>query len=75
MTSTRLFQISDPDLAILERAVPVLHELCSNMPAGYFRADVQVAIEECKRILSDVRWNYGPYSELRFSRSSGVEEA
>jgi hypothetical protein len=58
------FMISDEDLAILERAVPVLHDLCSQLPGGYMRPDVQVAIEEAKRILSDVRWGYGPFSHV-----------
>lgn len=60
---TKLFQIYEPDLAILEKALPILHEACSMSPA-YQRADVQIAIEEAKKILSDVRWNYGPYSHV-----------
>jgi hypothetical protein len=68
-----MFQISDQDLAILERAIPVLHELCSNLPEGYFRPDVQIAIEECKRILSDVRWNYGPYQKIERAKGNDLE--
>jgi hypothetical protein len=63
MNSTKLFRIYEPDLALLEKAIPVLHEAVSLSPA-YARPDVQVAIEECKRILSDVRWDYGPYSHV-----------
>lgn len=62
--ATKNFFIPESDLAILERCVPMLHELCSQLPAGYKRPDIQVAVEECKRVLSDVRWNYGPYSEV-----------
>lgn len=50
--------------ALLERCVPLLHELCVSVPAGYQRPEIQVAIEETKRILSDVRWGYGPFSEI-----------
>lgn len=58
------FTIPEPDLAILEKSVPILHDVCSMMPEAYFRPDVIVAIEECKRILSDVRWCHGPYLEI-----------
>lgn len=61
--TTRMFRISDPDLAILERAAAVIHE-CASLSPAYSRADVQVSIEEMKRILSDVRWDYGPYSHV-----------
>jgi hypothetical protein len=58
------FRINEEDLAILERAVPVTHEAISNLPAVYFRPDVQVAMEESKRILSDVRWDNGLFLEI-----------
>lgn len=58
------FFIPEPDLALLERHVPALHELCSSLPEGYRRPDIQIAIEDCKRILSDVRWSYGPFASI-----------
>jgi len=58
------FRINEEDLATLERAVPVMHEAISNLPAVYFRPDVQVAMEESKRILSDVRWDNGLFLEI-----------
>lgn len=67
--TSRTFRISEEDLAMLERAVPLLHELASSMPETYKRPDVQVAIEECKRILSDVRWDYGPYQSVEVVHS------
>jgi hypothetical protein len=63
MNTTKQFRIGEPDLAILEKALPILHEAASLSPM-YSRPDVTVAIEECKRILSDVRWDYGPYSHV-----------
>lgn len=58
------FFIPENDLAVLERCVPLLHEVCTSFPPGYMRPDVQVAIEECKRVLSDVRWRYGPFQSI-----------
>lgn len=69
----KIFHISENDLAILERAVPVMHEAISNLPAVYFRADVQVAMEECKRILSDVRWDNGLFLEIDVNVGGGDE--
>ncbi len=60
---SKMFRIYEHDLALLEKALPVLHEAASLGPL-YQRPDVQVAIEEAKRILSDVRWDYGPYSHV-----------
>ena len=61
--TTKNFRIPEPDLAALEKALAVLHE-CASLSPAYMRADVQVAIEEAKRIVSDVRWDYGPYSHV-----------
>lgn len=68
----KTFRISGEDLAILERAVPVMHEAISNMPAVYFRPDVQVAMEESKRILSDVRWDNGLFLEIETNVGGGA---
>lgn len=58
---SRLFQIYEADLAMLENAPPKLQDALGD---AVTRPAVQVALEECKRILSDVRWNYGPPSEV-----------
>ncbi len=68
----KTFRVSGEDLAILERAVPVMHEAISNMPAVYFRPDVQVAMEESKRILSDVRWDNGLFLEIETNVGGGA---
>lgn len=70
---SQLFRIHEHDLALLEKALPVLHEAASLGPA-YMRADVQVAIEEAKRILSEVRWDYGPYSQVERIDPAGREK-
>lgn len=63
MNTTRQFRISETDLALLEKSLAVLHE-CASLSPAYMRPDVQVACEESKRIVSDVRWDYGPYSHV-----------
>jgi hypothetical protein len=62
----RMFSIKEGDLASLERLIPDLVEQLGpriNDPA------LQVAAEEAKRILSDVRWTYGPPLEVIAKRS------
>jgi methionine synthase II (cobalamin-independent) len=60
-TGTRLFQISEPDLAELERTVPALIEQA--MKALDNNA-ARVGIRRVKQILTNVRWNYGPWSDV-----------
>jgi len=57
----RLFQISEGDLASLERIVPELASLLTRPEQGNRE---RVGIREAKRILSDVRWEYMPYTEV-----------
>lgn len=61
---TKTFIVAEPDLALLERSCAIMHEALQGLPAAYMRPDMQVAIEECKRILSDVRWGYGPMQSV-----------
>ena len=58
---SKLYQIYEHDLALLERCLPILHDAVS--PEALQWPRVQVALEECKRIASDIRWNYGPDQE------------
>lgn len=54
------YQITDDDLGELERSIP---ELASALgPAIDNRLRVQ--IRRVKRVLSDVRWGYGPPSDV-----------
>lgn len=59
---TKLFQIYEDDLQTLETALPRLQDALGEAMS---RPDVQVAVQEVKEILSNVRWSYGPYSEVK----------
>ncbi len=55
--STKLFQITETDLASLEEELPALmdaHSITCNDPLTRKRWEL------VKNILSNVRWNYGP---------------
>lgn len=56
----KLFQIYEEDLAELEKIIPQLAE--SLMPSLDNKKRVQ--LRRCQSILSSVRWNYGPPSEV-----------
>ena len=57
---TQLFQINEHDLSELERILPKLAE--SMMPIISNRD--RVLLRRCQKILSNVRWNYGPPSHV-----------
>lgn len=61
MTGTTLHQITEDDLAALERTLPQLASAVA--PALDNRLRVQ--LRQVQKILSEVRWNYGPPSEVR----------
>lgn len=52
----RYFQVSEDDLAELERTLPDL--MSSTVMSLTNRQRVQ--FRRCQRILTNVRWNYGP---------------
>lgn len=58
----KLFQINESDLQDLEHTLPTLFERLSLLQPST-NAD-KVAARRVQRILSSVRWNYGPYSEV-----------
>jgi hypothetical protein len=61
MGGTKLFQIYETDLQRLEYSMPRLFEaLGSEMN----RPEIQVLFQECKEIIGNVRWDYGPPSEI-----------
>jgi len=60
----RLLQITDDDLTDLERTLPQLADAL--MPVLDNRLRVQ--LRQVQRILSNVRWNYGPASEVEVVR-------
>lgn len=47
-----IFQIQESDLADLERLLPTLQEMMTPV------------VRRVKEILSNVRWNYGPYQDV-----------
>ena len=56
----KMLQINEEDLGELERTLPQLAEAL--MPALNNR--LRVKLRRCQAILSSVRWNYGPASEV-----------
>lgn len=58
--ATTLHQINDEDLATLEKTLPQLG--LALMPILNNRLRTQ--LRQVQRILSDVRWNYGPPGEV-----------
>lgn len=60
-SGTKMYQIYDDDLATLERTLPQLADALG--PTLNNRLRVQ--LRQVQRILSNVRWDYGPPSEVR----------
>jgi hypothetical protein len=63
----KLFQINEDDLGELERILPQLAEAMT--PALNNRLRVQ--LRRVQVILSNVRWNYGPPSEVTIIPADG----
>lgn len=57
---SKLFQITEDDLAELEKHMPELSDAL--MPALTGR--LRVKLRRCQSILSNVRWNYGPATDV-----------
>lgn len=58
---SRQYQISEEDLEVLEKHVPEICEIVAfNLRNWNERNDVQEACAMLKKIISDVRWSYGP---------------
>ena len=58
----KLYQVYEEDLRFMETAIPVLFE---RLGCEINDPKIQVIAEELKRIVSDVRWDYGPPSEVQ----------
>lgn len=56
----KLHQITEDDLATLERSIPLLVPCLMNNMGNRER----VLLRQIQEILSSVRWNYGPPSEI-----------
>lgn len=59
--SSRMFQIHEADLAELERVIPRLTE---RLWTPDMDNQTKVQIRRVQRIMTDVRWNYGPPQEI-----------
>lgn len=56
---SKLLQIYEGDLAELEQILPALHDAM-----GKTSPRIRMKLRRAKQILSDVRWDYGPHSEV-----------
>lgn len=62
--ATRLFPIHEDDLEVLEREMPNLCHICESSHNYNGNACLKDALSMMKKIISDVRWGYGPAQEL-----------
>ncbi len=60
---SKLFQVYENDLGELEQLMPQLAQAL--MPV--LDNKLRVQLRRCQAILSNVRWNYGPPSEVETS--------
>jgi hypothetical protein len=61
----KLFQIFEDDLSELERVLPQLADALTPILAQPECANrLRTQIRRCKKILSDVRWDYQPHEEI-----------
>lgn len=67
---TKLFQIKEADLATLEADVPALCERLILIMQNHDR----VRMRRVQAILSNVRWNYGPPSEIERIDCEGARD-
>lgn len=61
---SRMFQIYEDDLAELERLCPVIADAAFFSAAPRDDARLRTQVTRVKNILSHVRWNYGPPSQV-----------
>lgn len=62
----KLYQINESDLETLERELPSLMDFSScQSDAWNQREDIREAWEMVQKIVSNVRWNYGPPTQVR----------
>ena len=59
--AVRMFQINQDDLATLERTLP---QLADALTTPTLNNRLRTQLRQVQRIISDVRWNYGPASSV-----------
>lgn len=57
---SRMFQIHEADLAELEKIIPAI----SDGHMGEWNPRERTQFRRAKDILSNVRWNYGPHTDV-----------
>lgn len=67
----KLFRIYESDLQILETALPTLQDALMPMMND---PKIQATLGEVKEILSNVRWDYGPPSEVHCIPVGGIDK-
>ncbi len=66
---SKLFQIHEDDLAELERTLPQFSDaLMLNLTSR-----LRTQLRRCQTILSNVRWNYGPPTDVEIIESEGTD--
>lgn len=66
----RMLQIHEEDLGELERILPQLAEAVGSM----LDTRQRVQFRRVQKILSDVRWNYGPHVNVSVIPADGDED-
>ena len=61
----KLHQINEKDLETLEQLVPEIMDFCAFSASYSERQDIRDSLTTIKTILSDVRWNYGPFDKAK----------
>lgn len=67
---TRMFQINEDDLAALESNLSLIYAEGMNWERFNDRPDIKEAWQMTIKTLSDVRFNYGPPSEVEIIPTS-----
>lgn len=60
VANMKLFQIYEDDLAEIEKSLPILSESLDTLNDRRLKTHMR----RLKRIVSDVRWNYGPHDHV-----------
>lgn len=70
----KLFQINEDDLAELERSMPELCRLVSELPNYNQNHWIKAMIRRVQRVITNVRWDYGPPGEVHTMPADDLPE-
>ena len=65
----KMFQLHEEDLGELERILPQLAEALSPTLDNRLRTKLR----RCQSILSNIRWDYGPHSQVKVIPADGEQ--